>query len=86
MIVVANSAIFGQNLRYLRQRRTLSVAEMATLLQMEADRLEALEQGLIFDIEAESLHRVCKIFDEAMEDIFCVSLADGCKTKTGTAE
>ena len=74
MIVVANSTVFGQNLRYLRRCRMLSVSGMAALLHMEPGKLEGLEQGVAFEIEADSLRRVYEIFDENLEDIFYVLL------------
>ena len=76
MIVVANSTIFGRNLKYLRLRRNLSLSEMAALLHLEPNVLYGLEEGLIFEIEGNSLRKVYEVFDENLEDIFYTLLED----------
>ena len=77
MIVVANSPLFGQNLKYLRQRQNLSLVQMAALLHMEPGTLYRLEQGLTFEIDGDSLRTLYRTFDVEPDGIFYLPLSEG---------
>lgn len=75
MIVVTNSPIFGQNLKILREKHGLSLQEMAALLQMEPRDLYALEQGLNFEIDGNSVLILFRSFQFNQERFFDTPLA-----------
>ena len=70
MIVVANSNILGQNIKYLRKSKNLSLEEMADLIQIEEDKLKNLESGISFEIEYTSLCRIYDYFEGDMDHLF----------------
>ena len=70
MIIVANSDILGKNLKYLRQSKSLTLSQMADLIDMEEDALLRLEEGREFEIDLYFLERLQQYFDVDYQQLF----------------
>lgn len=70
MIIVTNDTVLGKNLKFLREKKGLSLIEMAGLIDMEVNRLEQLEEGHNFEIHYLSLKKVYDMFEGDMDHLF----------------
>ena len=62
MICITNNDKMGQNLLYLCREYNLSQDDFARLTGMQTDTLVAIEQGRLFEIEAQIIPEICRIF------------------------
>lgn len=62
MICITNNDKMGQNLLYLRREYNLSQDDFARLTGMQTDTLVAIEQGRLFEIEAQIIREICRVF------------------------
>ncbi len=67
MIIVTNSDIMGKNIAFLRRKLGYTRAELSALCGTEELELRDIEQGEVFEIEAEELRALCRIFQVDME-------------------
>ena len=73
MIIITNNERMGKNLRALRNKHTLSQEAFAQLLGLDINVLNDMEQGIVLEINAQTLSEICKEFcmsvQMLMEDI-----------------
>ena len=69
MIFVNNDDVLGKNIRHLRQRKDLSLGELAEIVGMDPDTLCAVEEGILMDIDALVLKKICRFFHMDVETL-----------------
>ena len=73
MIIITNNERMGKNLRALRNKHNLSQEAFAQLLGLDINVLNDMEQGIVLEINAQTLSEICKEFcmsvQMLMEDI-----------------
>ena len=73
MIIITNNERMGKNLRALRNKHNLSQEAIAQLLGLDINVLNDMEQGIVLEINAQTLSEICKEFcmsvQMLMEDI-----------------
>ena len=62
MIFVTNDHQMGKNIRCLREKLNLSQEAFSRLVGMECASLDAIEQGILLEIDAQTLIKICEQF------------------------
>ena len=62
MIFVTNDHQMGKNIRCLREKLNLSQEAFSRLVGMECASLDAIEQGILLEIDAQTLLKICGQF------------------------
>ena len=62
MIFVTNDHQMGKNIRCLREKLNLSQEAFSRLVGLEYASLDAIEQGILLEIDAQTLIKICEQF------------------------
>ena len=62
MIFVTNDHQMGKNIRCLREKLNLSQEAFSRLVGLECASLDAIEQGILLEIDAQTLIKICEQF------------------------
>ena len=62
MMFVTNDHQMGRNIRCLRQKQNLSQEAFSRLVGMECASLDAIEQGILLEMDAQMLTNICTYF------------------------
>ena len=70
MTFVTNNAIFGQNLKYIRESNSFSPFYMAKLLNITEERLHRIEAGRDIEIDNLTVRILLNLLEEETADLF----------------
>lgn len=70
MTFVTNNAIFGQNLKYIRESNSFSPFYMAKLLNITEERLHRIEAGQDIEIDNLTVRILLNLLEEETADLF----------------
>lgn len=76
MIFVTNDDRMGKNIRYLRQKNGMSQEALARLVGIDCPSLDAIEQGILPDIDAQVLKKISTLFGVDLRTLVENSLQD----------
>ena len=74
MIIVTNSNILGENIRYLRRKNWMTRRKLASLVRWDAASIKAMEKGQLRDIEKDTLFLLCRLFETDVMTMMTVDL------------
>ena len=70
MTFATNNAIFGQNLKYIRESNSFSPFYMAKLLNITEERLHRIEAGQDIEIDNLTVRILLNLLEEETADLF----------------